>query len=155
MRIMVFGNPDPLRALYGPAHDVVGRHSWAPVRGPAAYVAFDPAHLARYEAWFPGVTRRATARTREAPLRAGEALYLPVAHDCWLLLLDAPDAFPAALEAAHRLPGAVQTIAVPEPPPDARIEPRAAATYRQQRDRVTPVTHQPLKAAAQADGDGP
>ena len=136
MRIMVFGDPEPLRAIY-PDHQVVSRQRWAPCRGSAVYVAFEPDHLARYEAWFPGVTVRANARTRDAQLHPGEALYLPVTYDCWLVQTHNADAFPAALEAAHRLAG-VQTVVVPELPADARIKPRTH--FRHWHDRVTPAT---------------
>ena len=155
MRIVVFGPDEPLRTLF-PEHDVVSKHRWVPCRGCAAYVAFDPAHLARYEAWFPGVTVRAGARTRDAPLRPGEALYLPVTHDSWLVLLDAPDALPAALEAARLLAG-VRTLVVPELPELPQLlELSPGTTYRRWQDRVMPVPPAPhaLKAAEEA-GAGP
>ena len=81
-------------------------------RGGAIYVAHAPEHLAMYDAWFRGVSVRAHARLRHAPLHPGEAAYLPVTYDSWLVVIGGPAGFGAALEAAAQLKD-VSTVVCP------------------------------------------
>lgn len=112
--------------------------------GRAVYIAHSPAHLATYEGWYPGLTVRAHARLRHKPLQPGEAMYLPVTFDSWVVLVDGLPGLGAALEAASLLKD-VRVVACPAFDLDrlADVE-RSLATRRYTRwqDRVMPQLSQ-------------
>ncbi len=138
MRVRLFDGDPGVDAL--PGMNVEYCPEWRLFRSsmPAVYVAFDPEHLQRYEAWFPGVAVRVNARLRDRPLPPGAALFLPVTYNSWMVVIEGPDAFPAALEAARWLKD-VQGLACPQLPAPP---PPPAPAYRRWRDLVIPVDDQ-------------
>lgn len=110
-----------------------------PATGQAVYVAHAPEHLDMYERWFPGVTVRVHARLRHQPLHERGGMYLPVTYDSWLVVIDGPGAFGAAMEAAGLL-HPVRTVVCPafdaEHAETARES--VAVAYGRWQDRVFP-----------------
>lgn len=135
MRLVLFVEGLPQVDLPG-FDDIPPAASWKPCREsvPVAYVAFDPAHLQRYAKWFPGLVVRVDARLRDRPLPPGAALVMPVTYNSWVVVVDGPDGFGAAVEAARSL--SVDTLACPQLP---RQPATPAPVYRRWRDLIIPV----------------
>lgn len=134
MRLVLFDGGVPQVEL--PGFDATPPQAWKPCAAavPVAYVAFDPAHLQRYARWFPGLVVRVDARLRDRPLPPGAALVMPVTYNSWAVVIDGPDAFGAAVEAARSLNVAV--LACPQLP-HAPAAP--APRHRRSRDLVLPL----------------
>lgn len=77
---------------------------WKMPAGKTVFVAYDPSHLDRYDAWFQGVGIRVRARERATPLEPRHALYVPVTYDSWLVFASGLEGIPVALETAKFLP---------------------------------------------------
>jgi hypothetical protein len=88
-----------------------------PVYDHAVYVAHSTETLQAWDAHFPGLCIRVCARLRESPLGEGHAMYLPVAYDKWVVVINSPTHLCAAIEAAACLKG-ITTVACPAFDPD-------------------------------------
>lgn len=105
-------------------------------QGPAAFIAYHPSHLSAYTSWFPGLEVRVAALVRHNPLRATDALYLPVTFDSWVVVCDGERGLGAAMEAARVLH--VATVVCPAFDADVvpLVRSSASHAYKRVHDRV-------------------
>lgn len=127
-------------ALADKAHTVTFRPGVFYARGPAAYLALEPEHLALWEPWFPGLQVRVQARLLHAPLEQGGAMYLPVTFDSWVVVCDGSKSLGAGLEAASLLKGVTTAVCPAYDPVQAAASVRGLCSrYERRHDRVWPA----------------